>query len=142
MVVYLLGRSLLRSGLQRLVFQRRCFCAAQSVLNTDISQQEDMIRNRTQIKRVLCVAEKNDAAKGISEIMSNGRSNRVSHTISEHSPTQNADSVTCDGDLLLPSQLTDSSTSSLSPQCQLAFPICGPPHTDYKITIPRFTYIS
>uniref|UniRef100_A0A671WB65 DNA topoisomerase n=1 Tax=Sparus aurata TaxID=8175 RepID=A0A671WB65_SPAAU len=60
----------------RLGFQRRCFCAAQSVLNTDISQQEDMIRNRTQIKRVLCVAEKNDAAKGISEIMSNGRSNR------------------------------------------------------------------
>lgn len=38
-----------------------------------------MNRNRTQIKRVLCVAEKNDAAKGISEIMSNGRSSRVSH---------------------------------------------------------------
>lgn len=36
-----------------------------------------MIRNRAQIKRVLCVAEKNDAAKGISEIMSNGRSRRV-----------------------------------------------------------------
>nr|XP_046270120.1 DNA topoisomerase 3-alpha isoform X2 [Scatophagus argus] len=35
-----------------------------------------MNRNRAQIKRVLCVAEKNDAAKGISEIMSNGRSRR------------------------------------------------------------------
>ena len=79
MVVYLLGRALLRSGLQRLGLQRRCFCAAQSVLNSDTSQQADMIRNRTQIKRVLCVAEKNDAAKGISEIMSNGRSSRVSH---------------------------------------------------------------
>lgn len=36
-----------------------------------------MIR-RTQIKKVLCVAEKNDASKGIAEIMSNGRSRRVS----------------------------------------------------------------
>uniref|UniRef100_A0AAV2KL87 DNA topoisomerase n=1 Tax=Knipowitschia caucasica TaxID=637954 RepID=A0AAV2KL87_KNICA len=35
-----------------------------------------MIRNRIQIKRVLCVAEKNDAAKGIAEIMSSGRSRR------------------------------------------------------------------
>uniref|UniRef100_A0A8C9XFT4 DNA topoisomerase n=1 Tax=Sander lucioperca TaxID=283035 RepID=A0A8C9XFT4_SANLU len=35
-----------------------------------------MIRGRAQIKRVLCVAEKNDAAKGIAEIMSNGRSRR------------------------------------------------------------------
>uniref|UniRef100_A0AAZ3P0D1 DNA topoisomerase n=1 Tax=Oncorhynchus tshawytscha TaxID=74940 RepID=A0AAZ3P0D1_ONCTS len=35
----------------------------------------DMIR-RTQIKRVLCVAEKNDAAKGIAEIMSDGRARR------------------------------------------------------------------
>ncbi|CDQ98656.1 unnamed protein product [Oncorhynchus mykiss] len=35
-----------------------------------------MIR-RTQIKRVLCVAEKNDAAKGIAEIMSDGRARRV-----------------------------------------------------------------
>ncbi|KAF5899285.1 DNA topoisomerase 3-alpha [Clarias magur] len=34
-----------------------------------------MIR-RTQIKKVLCVAEKNDAAKGIAEIMSSGRSRR------------------------------------------------------------------
>lgn len=37
----------------------------------------NMIR-RTEIKKVLCVAEKNDAAKGIAEIMSNGRSRRVS----------------------------------------------------------------
>lgn len=35
-----------------------------------------MIR-RTQIKRVLCVAEKNDAAKCIAEIMSDGRARRV-----------------------------------------------------------------
>uniref|UniRef100_A0A087Y9R3 DNA topoisomerase n=1 Tax=Poecilia formosa TaxID=48698 RepID=A0A087Y9R3_POEFO len=35
-----------------------------------------MIRSRVQIKRVLCVAEKNDAAKGISEIMSGGRARR------------------------------------------------------------------
>ncbi|XP_030646362.1 DNA topoisomerase 3-alpha [Chanos chanos] len=34
-----------------------------------------MIR-RTQIKKVLCVAEKNDAAKGIAEIMSNGRARK------------------------------------------------------------------
>lgn len=42
------------------------------------------MNRRTQIKKVLCVAEKNDAAKGISEIMSNGRSRRVSvysHTV-------------------------------------------------------------
>lgn len=58
------------------------------------------------------------------------------HTISGHSPTHSANSrVTRDRDLLLPRQLTDSSGSSLSPQCQWAFPICGTPHTDYKITI-------
>lgn len=34
------------------------------------------MQRRTQIKRVLCVAEKNDAAKGIAEIMSDGRSRR------------------------------------------------------------------
>uniref|UniRef100_A0A673IDN2 DNA topoisomerase n=1 Tax=Sinocyclocheilus rhinocerous TaxID=307959 RepID=A0A673IDN2_9TELE len=38
-------------------------------------QSVSMIR-RTQIKKVLCVAEKNDAAKGIAELMSNGRSRR------------------------------------------------------------------
>lgn len=37
-----------------------------------------MIRSRVQIKKVLCVAEKNDAAKGIAEIMSGGMSRRVS----------------------------------------------------------------
>lgn len=35
-----------------------------------------MIRSRGQIKRVLCVAEKNDAAKGISEILSGSRARR------------------------------------------------------------------
>lgn len=80
LVVNLLGRSaLLRSGLQRLGVQlRSCFCAAQSDLFPDTQQQQqaDMNRNRAQIQRVLCVAEKNDAAKGISEIMSGGRSRR------------------------------------------------------------------
>ncbi|KAI5622748.1 DNA topoisomerase 3-alpha, partial [Silurus asotus] len=45
---------------------RSCICRSLFV---------SMIR-RTQIKKVLCVAEKNDAAKGIAEIMSNGRSRR------------------------------------------------------------------
>ncbi|XP_049417740.1 DNA topoisomerase 3-alpha [Epinephelus fuscoguttatus] len=76
MLVHLLGRSLLRSGLQRLGVQRRWFCAAQRERCPDTPQQADMIRGRAQIKRVLCVAEKNDAAKGISEIMSSGRSRR------------------------------------------------------------------
>lgn len=79
MLVHLLGRSLLRSAVQQLGETPRCFFAAQSVRCPDATQQADMIRNRAQIKRVLCVAEKNDAAKGISEIMSNGRSMRVCH---------------------------------------------------------------
>uniref|UniRef100_A0A4W6DER5 DNA topoisomerase n=1 Tax=Lates calcarifer TaxID=8187 RepID=A0A4W6DER5_LATCA len=41
-----------------------------------VRAEADMIRSRAQIKRVLCVAEKNDAAKGISEIMSSGRARR------------------------------------------------------------------
>lgn len=40
-----------------------------------------MIRGRGQIKKVLCVAEKNDAAKGIAEIMSGGKARRVSKTL-------------------------------------------------------------
>ncbi|KAM6914565.1 LOW QUALITY PROTEIN: DNA topoisomerase 3-alpha [Lycodopsis pacificus] len=76
MLVHLLRRSLLRSGLQRLGVQRRGFCAAQSDRCPGTPQQADMIRSRAQIKRVLCVAEKNDAAKGISEIMSGGTSRR------------------------------------------------------------------
>lgn len=52
---------------------------AQSVLQDTLQQEADMIRSRGQIRRVLCVAEKNDAAKGISEIMSSGRARRVSH---------------------------------------------------------------
>ncbi|XP_063075236.1 DNA topoisomerase 3-alpha [Engraulis encrasicolus] len=39
-------------------------------------QGSENMNRRTQIKKVLCVAEKNDAAKGIAEIMSNGRSRR------------------------------------------------------------------
>uniref|UniRef100_A0A3Q3VNE3 DNA topoisomerase n=1 Tax=Mola mola TaxID=94237 RepID=A0A3Q3VNE3_MOLML len=76
MLVHLIGRPLLLSGIQRLGVKHRSFCAAQSVRCPDIRKQADMIRNRAQIKRVLCVAEKNDAAKGISEIMSNSRSRR------------------------------------------------------------------
>ncbi|XP_058510330.1 DNA topoisomerase 3-alpha [Solea solea] len=78
-IVHSLGRSLLRPGLQLLGVQRRCLCAAQSSSSltlTDTPQQADMIRSRAQIRRVLCVAEKNDAAKGISEIMSSGRAIR------------------------------------------------------------------
>ncbi|XP_072531015.1 DNA topoisomerase 3-alpha [Salminus brasiliensis] len=56
------------------VFTRALFrVTAQSQVCRHISIS--MIR-RTQIKKVLCVAEKNDAAKGISEIMSNGRARR------------------------------------------------------------------
>lgn len=77
MLVHLLTRSLFRSGI-RLGVEQRCLWEAQSVLCPDTPQQTDMSRNRAQVKRVLCVAEKNDAAKGIAEIMSNGRSRRVS----------------------------------------------------------------
>lgn len=76
-VLHLLGRHLLRrSGLQRLGVQKRCRFAPLSRLDVDLQQSTEMSRNRTQIKRVLCVAEKNDAAKGIAEIMSSGRSRR------------------------------------------------------------------
>lgn len=53
------------------------FRALRKTVNSRFYRQisVSMIR-RTQIKKVLCVAEKNDAAKGIAEIMSNGRSRR------------------------------------------------------------------
>ncbi|XP_041863568.1 DNA topoisomerase 3-alpha isoform X2 [Melanotaenia boesemani] len=76
LLVRLLGRSSLRSGLPRVKAQLRHFCGVQIRLCPDTRQEADMIRSRTQIKRVLCVAEKNDAAKGISEIMSSGRARR------------------------------------------------------------------
>lgn len=79
LIVSLFGKYLLRAGLQRPGVLRRCLCVAQSGCCPDGPEEADMIRSRGQIKRVLCVAEKNDAAKGISEIMSNGRSRRVSH---------------------------------------------------------------
>ncbi|XP_051905164.1 DNA topoisomerase 3-alpha [Hippocampus zosterae] len=69
-VVNLLSKHLLRLGHQRSRIQLRCRSASQDSLTT-----LDMMR-RGQIKRVLCVAEKNDAARGISEIMSNGMSVR------------------------------------------------------------------
>lgn len=72
-----LRRSVLRSGILRLGVKQWCSCARQSVGSPDTTQPADMIRNRAHIKRVLCVAEKNDAAKGISDIMSNGRFRRV-----------------------------------------------------------------
>lgn len=65
--------SLLRTGVQWAI--QKCRLAAQ-ISSTVDPQTAEMIRNRSQIKRVLCVAEKNDAAKGIAEIMSNGRSRR------------------------------------------------------------------
>lgn len=78
MLQRLLRRSVLGSGILRLGVKQRCSRALQSVRCLDTTQPADMIRNRAQIKRVLCVAEKNDAAKGISDIMSNGRFRRVS----------------------------------------------------------------
>ncbi|XP_053194618.1 DNA topoisomerase 3-alpha isoform X1 [Scomber japonicus] len=72
----LLGRYLLRSGLHWPDVRRRFVCATQISRCQDRPQPADMPRGRGQITRVLCVAEKNDAAKGISEIMSNGRSRR------------------------------------------------------------------
>lgn len=78
MLLHLIGKYSLRSLVQqRVVVSQRRFCSALSVLRPDAAPEADMIRNRAQIKRVLCVAEKNDAAKGIAEIMSNGRSRRV-----------------------------------------------------------------
>ncbi|XP_075999266.1 DNA topoisomerase 3-alpha isoform X2 [Genypterus blacodes] len=74
MPVYLLGTSLLRSGLKLLRIQPRFYCAKTRCLDT--AHQAAMIGRRAQITRVLCVAEKNDAAKGIAEIMSSGRSRR------------------------------------------------------------------
>ncbi|TSK31307.1 DNA topoisomerase 3-alpha [Bagarius yarrelli] len=53
----------------------RLVCRLAAQLRVCRSVSVDMIR-RTQIKKVLCVAEKNDAAKGIAEIMSSGRSRR------------------------------------------------------------------
>ena len=83
LIANLPGRSLLRPGLQRLGVQWRRLCAVQSGRSPDTSLQDDMNRSRAQIKRVLCVAEKNDAAKGIAEIMSGGRARRVSGASSE-----------------------------------------------------------
>ncbi|XP_077591384.1 DNA topoisomerase 3-alpha [Stigmatopora nigra] len=69
-VASLLAKHLLGLGQRSPRFQQKCRSSTQNSLTT-----LDMMR-RGQIKRVLCVAEKNDAAKGISEIMSNGRSIR------------------------------------------------------------------
>lgn len=77
MLVHLLRRSVLGSGILGIGVKRRCSSALENVGCPDKAQPADMIRNRAQIKRVLCVAEKNDAAKGISDIMSNGRFRRV-----------------------------------------------------------------
>ncbi|XP_033827108.1 DNA topoisomerase 3-alpha [Periophthalmus magnuspinnatus] len=74
LVVHLLGRHLLhRAGVQRVVLQK---CRLATQIGLDVETLTKMNRNRAQIKRVLCVAEKNDAAKGIAEIMSSGRSRR------------------------------------------------------------------
>uniref|UniRef100_A0A3P9PY74 DNA topoisomerase n=1 Tax=Poecilia reticulata TaxID=8081 RepID=A0A3P9PY74_POERE len=70
LIAHLLVRSTLRSGLLRA--RTGFFWETRSRWCSDA----DMIRSRAQIKRVLCVAEKNDAAKGISEIMSGGRARR------------------------------------------------------------------
>ncbi|KAM9745947.1 LOW QUALITY PROTEIN: DNA topoisomerase 3-alpha [Menidia menidia] len=71
-LLHLLGRFTLRPGLPRTTVKPRYFCGR----SPDTPPEADMIRSRAQIKRVLCVAEKNDAAKSIAEIMSNGRARR------------------------------------------------------------------
>uniref|UniRef100_A0A3Q3FX97 DNA topoisomerase n=1 Tax=Labrus bergylta TaxID=56723 RepID=A0A3Q3FX97_9LABR len=71
MLQHLLWRSLLRSGLQQPSVLRRVFSGC-----LDSARPADMNRNRVQIRKVLCVAEKNDAAKSISEILSGGRARR------------------------------------------------------------------
>nr|XP_015800866.2 DNA topoisomerase 3-alpha [Nothobranchius furzeri] len=76
LILHLLGRFSVSSGLPWIKLQKRFFWGTEIRRCSDTPQGADMIRNRTQIKRVLCVAEKNDAAKGISEIMSNGRARR------------------------------------------------------------------
>ncbi|XP_028670259.1 DNA topoisomerase 3-alpha [Erpetoichthys calabaricus] len=58
---------------------KRLLCAGSRLLHVSAkrlfcSSPEAM--RRIQIKKVLCVAEKNDAAKGIAEILSNGRARR------------------------------------------------------------------
>lgn len=77
MLQRLLRRPALASGILRLGVKQRCSCALQNARCPDTRQPADMIRNRAQIRRVLCVAEKNDAAKGIADIMSQGRVRRV-----------------------------------------------------------------
>lgn len=77
MLQRLLTASLLAPGILRLGVKQRCSCALHSVGCPDKTQPADMIRNRAQIRRVLCVAEKNDAAKSIADIMSSGRFRRV-----------------------------------------------------------------
>lgn len=69
-MIFQSGCLTLRAGLRLTTVQEKFswFCRRVST--------EDM--RRAQIKKVLCVAEKNDAAKGIAEIMSNGGMRRVS----------------------------------------------------------------
>jgi len=72
------GSRWFRAGLQHPRTRVSRYCAASG-------EREEMIR-RTQVKRVLCVAEKNDAAKCISEIMSGGRARRVRASHVYYSP--------------------------------------------------------
>lgn len=64
---------LLRTGVQWVIQKTRLVAQISPAV---LKQSSEMIRNRSNIKRVLCVAEKNDAAKGIAEIMSSGRSRK------------------------------------------------------------------
>ena len=117
MLVHLIGRPFLLSGIQRLGVKLRSFCAAQSVLCPGIGKQADMIRNRAQIKRVLCVAEKNDAAKGISAIMSNNTSRRVSHVLWQTEWTPATSRV-------IKQFSTETKTSSFTSKCLFQFLRC------------------
>ncbi|XP_008328483.1 DNA topoisomerase 3-alpha isoform X1 [Cynoglossus semilaevis] len=75
-IVQFFRRSLLRTGKLFVGVQRMLLCSVENTGCLNLQQQTDMIRNRAQIRRVLCVAEKNDAAKNIAEIMSSGRARR------------------------------------------------------------------
>lgn len=81
-IVQFFRRSLLRTGKLFVGVQRMLLCSVENTGCLNLQQQTDMIRNRAQIRRVLCVAEKNDAAKNIAEIMSSGRARRVSLYVS------------------------------------------------------------
>ncbi|KAJ8251809.1 hypothetical protein GJAV_G00225660 [Gymnothorax javanicus] len=74
-MIYIFERSLLLLG-SRLRVQNRIWRHSGLAVQIRFCRHSAEMIRRTAIKKVLCVAEKNDAAKGIAEIMSNGRARR------------------------------------------------------------------